>query len=197
MPPRRKRKSALDPPATGNPPTSTKRTRVDIDYQQLAAEIIRQQQANAAMHMHDSTATEIASDSQSSQASRTQVANATIPHSDQSHESETSAVSEQGTSSTVSDLINKVFEGEPAGTANNVKQSSECIQITDGIPLGASISVKIKSKIWSNEYIDVRCLLSHQEEDPVTLLVSPGVINLQHTSKSKSPFLLINGQMHF
>lgn len=121
-----------------------KNTRVDIDYQQLAAEIIRQQQANAAMHMHDSTATEIASDSQSSQASRTQVVNVTIPHSDQSHASETSAVSEQGTSSTVSDLINKVFEGEPAGTANNVKQSLECIQITDGIPLGASISVKIK-----------------------------------------------------
>lgn len=118
-----------------------------------------------------------------------QVANATaIPHSDQSHESETSAVSEQGTSSsTVSDLINKVFEGEPAGTANNVKQSSECIQITDGIPLGASISVKIKSKILSNEYIDIRCLLSHQEEDPVTLLVSPRIINLQHTSKSKTP----------
>lgn len=187
MPPRRKRKSALDTSATGSPPTSAKKARVDIDYQQLAAEIIRQQQANAAMHMHDSTATEIASDSQSSQASRTQVANATIPHSDQSHESETSAVSEQGTSSTVSDLINKVFEGEPAGTANNVKQSSECIQITDGIPLGASISVKIKSKIWSNEYIDIRCLLSHQEEDPVTLLVSPGIINLQHTSKSKTP----------
>lgn len=80
-----------------NPPTSIK-TRVDIDYQQLTAEIIRQQQANAARHMHDSTATNIASDSQSS------LANATIPN-DQFNESETSAVSEQGTSSTVSDLI--------------------------------------------------------------------------------------------
>lgn len=60
-----------------NPPTSIK-TRVDIDYQQLTTEIIRQQQqANA---------------------------NATIPN-DQFNESETSAVSEQGTSSTVSDLI--------------------------------------------------------------------------------------------
>lgn len=80
-----------------NPPTSIK-TRVDIDYQQLTTEKIRQQQANAAMHMHDSTATNIASDSQSS------LANATIPN-DQFNESETSAVSEQGTSSTVSDLI--------------------------------------------------------------------------------------------
>lgn len=88
----------------------------------------------------------------------------------------------------MSDLISKVFEGEPAGTENNVNQSSECIQITDGIPLNASISVKIKSKIRSNEYtcIDIRCLLSHQEEDPLALLVSPGVINLQHTSKSKT-----------
>lgn len=95
------------------------------------------------MHMHDSTTTEIASDSQSSKASRTQVVNAIIPHSDQSHESETSAVYEQGTSSKVSDVINKVFKGKPAGTANSVKQLSECIQITDRIPLGASISAKI------------------------------------------------------
>lgn len=41
VPPHRKRYSALDPPAT---PTSAKRTRVLIDYQLLAAEIIRQQQ---------------------------------------------------------------------------------------------------------------------------------------------------------
>lgn len=65
---------------------------------------------HAAVHMHDSTATEIASDSQSSKISRTQVVSATNPQSDQSHESVTSEVSEQGTSSTVSDLINKVFE---------------------------------------------------------------------------------------
>lgn len=81
----------------------------------------------------------------SSPTSRTHVAHATIPHSDQSHKSETSAVSEQGTSSTVSDLINKVFDGEPAGTANNAKPL-ECIQITDGIPFCAPISVKINKK---------------------------------------------------
>ncbi|XP_062598861.1 uncharacterized protein LOC134260311 [Saccostrea cucullata] len=46
---------------------------------------------------------------------------------------------------------------------------------------------KIKSKIWSNEFIDLRSLLTHQEEDPVTLLITPGVINLQHSQKSKTP----------
>lgn len=93
------------PPSHWEPSHKYQKKGVGIDYQQLAAEIIRQQQANAAMHTHDSTATESASDSQSSQASWTQVANATNPQSDQSHESETSAVSEQGTSSTVSALI--------------------------------------------------------------------------------------------
>lgn len=58
--------------------------------------------------------------------------------------------------------LNKVFEGEPSGTTNNVKHSSECIQITDGIPLclgnaqqafGMEILLRIFSKItgisWS------------------------------------------------
>lgn len=71
----------------------------------MVAEIIRQQQANAAMDMQDNTATEIASDTQSVHASRTQVANAIIPHNDQFHESETSTVSVHGLSSTLSDLI--------------------------------------------------------------------------------------------
>lgn len=49
-------------PSHWEPSNKYTKTRVDIDYQQLAAEIIRQQHANAAMHMHmhDSTATEIA-----------------------------------------------------------------------------------------------------------------------------------------
>lgn len=107
MPTHGKQKSALDPPTTGNPTTSTKRTRVDIDFEQMVAEIIRKQQANAAMDMQDNTATEIASDTQSFHASRTQVANAIISHNDQFPESETSAVSVHGLSSTLSDLINK------------------------------------------------------------------------------------------
>lgn len=47
-------------PSQWEPSNKYTKTRVDIDYQQLAAEIIRQQHAKAAMHMHDSTATEIA-----------------------------------------------------------------------------------------------------------------------------------------
>lgn len=84
-------------------------------------------------------------------------------------------------------LVGKIFEGEPVGTASNHSTGSNCISITDGIPLGAAVSSKIKSKIWSNEFVDLRCLLSHQQEDPVTLLITPGVINLQHCQKLKSP----------
>lgn len=87
---------------------------------------------------------------------------------------------------TVSELVTRIFEGEPAGTEPNKTPTSN-ISITDGIPLGATVPSKIKSKIWSNEFIDLRSLLTHQEEDPVTLLITPGVINLQHSQKAKTP----------
>lgn len=61
------------------------------------------------------------------------------------------------------------------------------ISLSDGIPLGVTISNKIKSKIWSNEYIDLRCILPYQKKDPFTLLISPEVVNLQPNPKSKYP----------
>ncbi|XP_061170772.1 uncharacterized protein LOC133180246 [Saccostrea echinata] len=94
--------------------------------------------------------------------------------------------SQADTTGTVSQLVSRIFEGEPAATAPN-KNTSNYISITDGIPLGATVPSKIKSKIWSNEFIDLRSLLTHQEEDPVTLMITPGVINLQYSQKSKTP----------
>ncbi|MCG8048416.1 MAG: hypothetical protein N0E48_22825, partial [Candidatus Thiodiazotropha endolucinida] len=60
---------------------------------------------------------------------------------------------------------------------------------SDGIPLGATVPQKIKSKIWNNEYIDIRVLLPNDKEDPLSVSIIPGAITLQQTAK-KPPLTL-------
>jgi hypothetical protein len=91
----------------------------------------------------------------------------------------------QPTLSNVASLVSQIFGGELAGASTN--QDRLGISITSGISLGAITPSKMKSNIWANEYVDLRSLLQHQKEDPVTLLITPGVINLQHAQKSKKP----------
>ncbi|XP_062590953.1 uncharacterized protein LOC134252480 [Saccostrea cucullata] len=177
---------------------ATKPDQVPIDYQKLAAEILRQQ----SLHQPQSTGEEKNQEQTSASTTISQV-NTTASMSSQpatsgsqastagsqastSTTQDATSGSQADTTATVSQLVSRIFEGEPAGTAPN-KNTSNYIPITDGIPLGATVPNKIKSKIWSNEFIDLRSLLTHQEEDPVTLLITPGVINLQHSQKSKTP----------
>ncbi|CAC5380300.1 unnamed protein product [Mytilus coruscus] len=58
---------------------------------------------------------------------------------------------------------------------HNTSMSSENslrIQVSDGIPLGATISQKVKEKIWSDEFIDMNSLTSSYVEDPFSLFVN-------------------------
>lgn len=64
------------------------------------------------------------------------------------------------------------------------------ITIQDSIPLGATISTRIKNKIWSNEYIDFRSLLSNQSEDPLSITIRAGKINVEHNQKQKTPICI-------
>lgn len=91
------------------------------------------------------------------------------------------------TDDTVSSLVLQIFgthEGEPVGTVADNNYDKTILSVTDGIPLGAAISNKV---ILSSEFIDLRCLLPHYEENPLTLVISPGVINLQQNTNSKNP----------
>lgn len=80
-------------------------------------------------------------------------------------------------------LLDKVFTGEPA---RPIESSNPATIITDGIPLSSSVSVKIKSKVWNNEFIDFRTLLSTREE-PLSVSISSGVINLHQGPRFKTP----------
>lgn len=47
-----------------------------------------------------------------------------------------------------------------------------------------------KAKIWSNEFFDIRVLLSHQKEEPFMRSLNLGVIKGQHTMQSKTPMFI-------
>lgn len=75
-------------------------------------------------------------------------------------------------------VVSQLFEnkGEPVGTNKGFFNSDNLISVTEGIPLGATIPQKIKAKIWPNEFFDLKVLLSHQDEEPLMLCITPGVM---------------------
>ena len=74
------------------------------------------------------------------------------------------------------------FIGEPAMSPVVVEQEL----LSEGFPLGASVSQKVKKQNLVNEFIDLRSILSVRE-DPLSITVSTGVINLHQDSKFKNP----------
>ena len=82
------------------------------------------------------------------------------------------------------DLLDKVFAGEPARSTEMHNFSTNIV--SDGIPLASSVPHKLKLKIWNNEFIDFRSLLGTREE-PVSLSISTGIIQLHQSPKFKSP----------
>ncbi|CAC5399851.1 unnamed protein product [Mytilus coruscus] len=63
-------------------------------------------------------------------------------------------------------------------------ENSLKIQVSDGIPLGTTISQEIKEKIWSDEFIDINSLASSYVEDPFSLFISNRKFSLYNTSRS-------------
>jgi hypothetical protein len=94
-------------------------------------------------------------------------------------------------------LVNNIFSGETsAGIDSNVLHTSD---MSGGIPLGAGVSLRIKQKIWANDFIDLRCLTSHTPDDNWSVTVAPCQLTLsnrqqQSQSKQKAPSLLQSGR---
>lgn len=87
-------------------------------------------------------------------------------------------------------LVNNIFSGETsAGIDSNVLHTSD---LSGGIPLGAGVSLRVKQKIWANDFIDLRCLTSHTPDDNWSVTVAPCQLTLsnrqqQSQSKQKAP----------
>lgn len=78
-------------------------------------------------------------------------------------------------------LINNDFTGEPTGRNSDVSQ----IQVTYYVPLGASVSSKLKLKTWSKKNIDMKSMLPFSSEKPHSIMVKAGKIELKQSSSSK------------
>ena len=76
------------------------------------------------------------------------------------------------------------FTGEPDGSNSDTGSQ---IQITDCVPLGGTVSAKLKLKICNNEFVDLKLLLPNSTEEPLSILVKYGNIELQQSSTNINP----------
>lgn len=66
-----------------------------------------------------------------------------------------------------------IYEGGADCRAPSKRQTNgNCISITDGFLLGTTVPSKIKTIIWTNEYVALRCPLLHKKEDLIVILKS-------------------------
>lgn len=85
-------------------------------------------------------------------------------------------------------LLDNVFTGELAGNSSQSTGSSfACssnpkIHLSDCMPLGASVSSKLKLKIWNNEFVDLKDLLPTLGDEPLLIVVQAGKIELQQAA---------------
>ncbi|XP_062601970.1 uncharacterized protein LOC134263599 isoform X2 [Saccostrea cucullata] len=166
---------------------------LNIDYDKLATAILKQSHAHNGLSLQPQeapsvpAATSHSSDTLPKSTADPQSSSVPGPSSQQPSAQQLSA--QQPTSSVSSStpvlgtLLDQVFAGEPA-RASDLPYSSTIV--SDGIPLGSSVSSKLKSKIWNNEFIDFRSLQNTREE-PLSVSISTGVIKLHQSPKCKSP----------
>ncbi|XP_056014377.1 uncharacterized protein LOC130052689 [Ostrea edulis] len=83
-------------------------------------------------------------------------------------------------SDNVTTILDAVFQGESA-------RNPTPITISDNIPLGATVPMKTKCKIWANEFIDLRTLLPNYTDDPLSITIKAGKIDVEQSQKQKSP----------
>ena len=147
-----------------SPPTSAPSVDQSIDYDKLATAILRQ--------------------SKLSEVSTPQLQQGQHQIVDtQDHHLLGNQPPQQTCASGIGAILDQVFLGEPARSAQPV------LNIKEGIPLGASVSSKIKTKIWNHEYVDFKSLIDSKEE-PLSVTISTGVINLHQGQKTKYPISL-------
>lgn len=87
-------------------------------------------------------------------------------------------------------VLNTLFGGESA-----TNHDPQPLNLSNNIPLGATVSAKLKQKNWDNSYFDIRLLLPNQQDDNFSVSVERRAINFQQGKFQKFP--LTNGHQHF
>lgn len=148
MPPKRQQRQSKNPTkrlktATAQPEeVSTPVNNVQIDYNKLAQammDISKQQPDNLYIEAEATTS-----------GNQTPTTGDTASTSQRNVPAPTSSLGE---------ILDQVFLGDQS-SHKDFSPLSKTISLTDGIPLGSIVSQKTKTKIWNNEFVDFRSLLS-------------------------------------
>ncbi|XP_061187484.1 uncharacterized protein LOC133195612 [Saccostrea echinata] len=162
-----------------------------IDYTLLAKHILTEQQkltssenglAEATVSQHGEASTSVIQNKEPQSSSELVNPAATTSVTDG-----TPQASAMVPASALGALLDNVFTGEPAGSNSDTNPQ---IQLTDCVPLGATVSSKLKLKIWNNEFVDLKLLLPNSNEEPLSIMVKAGKIELQQTSSNKNPITI-------
>ncbi|XP_062590359.1 uncharacterized protein LOC134251958 isoform X2 [Saccostrea cucullata] len=155
--------SATQASCTNNPP---------IDYDQLAAAILRQQQALTP-----------------SSASSNNIVSQATPSTSQAVPSASSTSSSDPSSLNLVNTLQQLFSGSGesvADTLNGNSTHSTPLSVDNGIPLGANVPVRIKNKIWNDQFIDLKCLLPNYKDQNISIQIENNAIQLNPQSTKQS-----------
>lgn len=153
-----------------------------INYDLLAAAILRQSQTMSSNQANSSDDTMVIQQQCVQNQSDTNV----HVHSMARQQTTASTSNDTQPQQNIADLVSALLQQEGSGEPATVNLKN-VIELSDGIPLGAATSHRLKAKIWANQFIDLGLLLQRQE-DPISLNISSGsVIVQQGSSKPKLP----------
>lgn len=63
--------------------------------------------------------------------------------------------------------LQQLFSGESVADIGSNTYCPHPVPLTvaDGIPLGSTVPVRVKNKIWNDQFIDLKCLLPNFKQD--------------------------------
>lgn len=87
--------------------------------------------------------------------------------------------------------LDQLFGGESLTTGEKIKLNNVApLSLSAGIPLGATISQRIKQKNWSNKFVDLNSLLPDSQDDKLSLQIEQGSIIVASQGSKKSPMTI-------
>lgn len=212
MPPKRKKTQQTQPPASAPSQQQRKRPaaaapsspqpQLNIDYDQLADAILKKQRTIQSSVSAESSNNAISAQPVSSSstnritttASRPQETNSCQTPVSASIINQTTQMTTEASSSSAADpadsfnipmVLNTLFGGESA-TSN----APQPLNFSNNIPLGATVSNRLKQKIYENTYFDLRLLLPNHQDDNFSVSVERGAINFQQGKFQKFPITI-------
>ena len=156
-----------------------------VDYEMLAAAIIRQQQDQTRAQSPEVTTEEQGeADIETHTSVPITADSASATYANPSSSSNT--VQESGN---FANFLSQIFAGESVAP-NYSSQVVTPLSIEKGIPLGAHVPMKLKSKIWSNQFIQFRSLLPSHKENDIAIKIEQNSIQLSNNNSNQSQISL-------